>query len=129
MSFGTLAYNARLSQWQEPKYKEEKARVIEKHTNNTEFFLSFYTPERKLADLSSSKTSWKIFLDVNGQRYEGKASKIKIMLSEIQALYPYHNRWSYPYIVIFPVPTSEVENRPATMTITGTLGSAQLKFD
>lgn len=128
MTLGTLAHNARLSQWQELKYRDEKAKVIEKHTNNTEFFVSFYTPERKHADLSSSKTSWKIFLDVNGQRYEGKATKIKSMLSEIQALYPYHNRWSYPYTVLFPVPTSEIENKPATLTVTGTLGSAQLKY-
>ena len=129
MSLGMLAHNARLSQWQEPKYKDEKAKLIEKHMNNTEFFVSFYTPERKHADLSSSKTSWKIFLDVNGQRYEGKATKVKIMLSEIQALYPYHSRWSYPYIVLFSVPTSEVENKPALLTVTGTLGSAQLKFE
>ena len=129
MSQGTLAHNARMSQWQEYKYKEEKSKVIEKHTNNTEFFISFYTPERKHSDLSSRKTSWKIFLDVNGQRYEGKATKIKWILSEIQALYPFHNRWSYPYTVLFSVPTSEVENKPATLTITGTIGSAQLKFE
>lgn len=128
MSQGELAHNARVSQWQEAKYKEEKEKVIAKHTVSTEFFVSFYTPERKHSDLSQNKNLWKLFLDVNGQRYEGKATKIKSMLSEVQALYPLHNRWSVPFIVIFPVATSAIENKPAVFTVTGPLGSAQLKF-
>ena len=129
MSLGSLAHNARLSQWQETKYKEEKAKVIMNHTETTEFFVSFYTPERKHSNLAKDKNLWKIFLDVNGQRYEGKATKIKSLLSEVQALYPLHNRWSIPFLVTFPVSTSSVENKSAVFTVTGPLGSAQLKFE
>lgn len=124
----SLSHNARLQQWNEQKYKEEKAKVISKHAESTEFFVSFYSPERKHNDLSNNKTLWKIFLDVNGQRYEGKATKVKLLFSEIQVLYPYHNRWSTPYVVSFPVATTLVENKPATLTFTGAVSSTQLQF-
>lgn len=129
MSEGALAYRARLSQWPEPKFREEKSKLIASHATSTEFFVSFYTPERKHADLSQNKNLWKILLDVNGQRYEGKAAKVRLLLSEVQALYPRHNRWSTPYIITFPVSTTQVENKTAVLTITGTLGSAQVNFE
>jgi hypothetical protein len=125
---GQLANSARLAQWPEPKYREEKNKIIMKHTESTEFFVSFYTPERRHADLSPTKGIWKIFLDVNGQRYEGKATKLKGLLSEIQANYPQHNRWSVPYIVSFPVATAITEKKPATLTFTGAVSTAQLNF-
>lgn len=128
LSDNALSYNARLSQWNEETYKEERAKKVNKNAESTEFFISFYTPERKHSDLVGSKNLWKIFLDVNGQRYQGKATKIKMLFSEVQALYPHHNRWSYPYIVTFPVATSLVENKDAVLTFTGAVGSAQLNF-
>ncbi len=124
----TLSHNARLFQWQEPKYREERTKKVSKNAESSEFFVSFFTPERKHMDLSGAKNLWKIYLDVNGQRYEGKATKIKLSLSELQALYPYHNRWSTPYTVSFPVATSLIENKPATLVFTGAVGSAELAF-
>ena len=126
---GTLSHSARLAQWEEPKYKEERFKIVTKHTDRTEFFVSFYTPERKLADLANTKNLWKIYMDVNGQRYEGKATKVKQLLSEIQALYPHHNRWSTPFMISFPVSTALTENKSAVITLTGAVGSAQLKFE
>lgn len=124
----TISHSARISQWNEALYKEERAKKVNKNAETTEFFVSIFTPEKKHSDLSKSKNLWKIFLEVNGQRYEGKATKLKLMLSEIQALYRYHNRWSTPYIVSFPVATALVENKPATLTFTGAVGSAQLNY-
>ncbi|MFZ3230527.1 MAG: hypothetical protein WA160_10015 [Pseudobdellovibrio sp.] len=129
MSEGYLSHSTRLAQWQESKYREEKNKYVMKHTENTEFFVSFYTPERKHSDLSQSKNLWKIYLDVNGQRFEGKATKVKLMLSELQTYYPHHNRWSVPYVVSFPVATAITEKKPAVLTFTGALSSAQLKFE
>lgn len=124
----TLSHNARLFQWQEPKYREERTKKVSKNAESSEFFVSFFTPERKHMDLSGAKNLWKIYLDVNGQRYEGKATKIKLSLSEVQALYPYHNRWSTPYTINFPVATSLVENKDAVLVFTGAVGSAELKY-
>ena len=124
----SLSQNARSFQWNEQLYKEEREKKINSNANSTVFFISLYTPERKHSDLSKIKNLWKIFLEVNGQRYEGKATKIKLLLSEIQSLYPYHNRWSTPYHVSFPIATSLVENQSAILTLTGAVGSAQLKY-
>lgn len=124
-----LSHSARLSQWNEVKYRDERSKRIGKNAESTEFFVSFYAPEKKHTDLSTKKTIWKIFLDVNGQRYEGKATKIKSILSEIQALYPYHNRWSVPYTVSFPVATSLIEGKPAKLIFTGAVGSAELGYN
>lgn len=125
----SLSHNARLSQWDEMKYREERGKRVSKHADTTEFFVSLYTPERKHAELSNSKNLWKIYLDVNGQRYEGKAVKVKQLLSEVQAMYPHHNRWSTPFIVSFPIATSLAENRSAVLILTGAVGSAELHYD
>jgi hypothetical protein len=124
----SLSHRARLAQWNEAIYKEERAKKVNKNAEITEFFVSIYTPERRNSDLASSKNLWKIFLDVNGQRYEGKATKVKMLITEIQVMYPQHNQWSTPYIISFPVATSIVENKPATLIFTGAVGSAQLNF-
>ncbi len=128
LSNSYLSHNARLSQWNEAKYKEEHTKRINKNAESTEFFVSIYTPERKHSDLVGSKNLWKIYLDVNGQRLEGKATKVKSLLTEIQAMYPHHNRWSTPYIVSFPIATSIAESKEATLTFTGAVGSAQLNY-
>jgi hypothetical protein len=124
-----LSHSARLSQWNESKYREERAKRVNKNAENTEFFVSFFTPEKKHSDLSNQKNIWKVFLDVNGQRYEGKTAKIKLLLSEVQAQFPHHNRWSTPYYVSFPVATSLVEGKPAKLIFTGAIGSAELKYN
>lgn len=129
MTENLMAYSAKLSQWSFDKYKDEKSKLIVKHSGSTEFFVSFYTPERKHDDLSSRKTSWKIYLDLNGQRYEGQVTKIKALQLDLEALYPHHNRWSTPYLVVFPVSTPATDGKPLTLTVTGPLATAQLNWN
>ena len=121
--------NARIYQWDSDKYKDEKAKAESNLAKQTEVFLSFYVPDRKNDDLNKTKTLWKIFLDANGKRYEGKAEKIKTVIAEVIAIYPQHNRWSTPYKVTFNVPTSYVEASPVKLTLTGPVGSASVDFD
>ena len=102
--------------------------LVTKMAKETEFFISFFVPERKHDDLHKAKTLWKLFLDANGRRYEGKSSRMKTILSDVVSLYPQHNRWSTPYIVSFPVPVSMIENGGAILTITGPAGSTTLSF-
>jgi len=128
MTESLMAYSAKLSQWNLEKYKEEKNKLIENHSTQTEFFMSFYTPERKHDDLSIKQTSWKVYLDVGGQRYEGKATKVKSLFLDLEAIYPHHNRWSTPYVVSFPVATATTESQKMTITVTGPLATTQLNF-
>lgn len=124
-----LDHSGMLSQWDDTKFNEEKVKSDGRLNKQMEFFLSFFTPERKNDDLSKSNTIWKIFLDVDGRRFEGKATKIKQQLVEVEALYPYHNRFYTPYSITFPVSTRAIENKPMKLTITGAVGSATLKFN
>lgn len=123
-----LKQNARIYQWDKNKYEAEKSRISGEHAKQTEVFVSFFTPETKHNDLYKNKTLWKIFLDADGKRYEGKATKMKLLTTEIQSLYPLHTRFAVPYMVTFSVPTSTIENANSKLTITGPVGSAAVEF-
>ena len=120
--------NARLYQWDQKKYDTERAAALAKLNKNAEIFISFFTPERKHDDLNKSDSVWKIFLDANGQRYEGKATKMKQQTVEIASLFSYHTRFSTPYMLTFPVSMKRIERSGSTLTLTGPAGAAQLKF-
>lgn len=124
-----LALKKNISQWDVTKVNDEKFKTENKLNKDTEFFLSFYTPERTNNDLLKLNSMWKLFLDVDGKRYEGKVTKISHGLAEIQALYPYHNRFYTPYSVTFPVPIKSIENKTMKFTITSAVGSATLNFN
>jgi hypothetical protein len=128
MTEGYLSHSARLLQWSAAQHQTERSKLISQGTEKTEFFVSFYTPERKHNDLSSNKSIWKIYLDINGQRYEGTAKKIKSQLTEVETMYPSHNRWSTPYTVTFPIAAALADGKPAVLTFTGTVTSGQIKF-
>jgi hypothetical protein len=121
-------HNARIYQWDEITYNNKKSETENNLSKKTQIFLSFFVPERKHDDLSKSKTTWKIFLDAGGKRYEGKAEKMKNLLAEVVGLYPHHNRWSTPYMLTFNVPTSMVENTVSKLTLTGPVVSATVDF-
>jgi len=115
-------------QWTQEQYKTETEKSLDLRKKQSEIFLSFYVPERKHDDLAKTKTVWRIFLDSNGQRYEGKAAKISAIYGEIKSLYPHHNRWSTPYKITFPVPIKNIENSESKLTMTGPIGSVQMEF-
>lgn len=127
-NLGVVQKNARLYQWNKSKYDEEVLKSQQKAQQETEIFVSFFTPEKKHDDLHKNKTLWKIFLDVNGKRYEGKAAKIKLLTTEIQAFYPEHNTFSTPYLVSFGVPANSLEKSDAKLTLTGPITSVSLDF-
>lgn len=120
---------ARVFIWDENKYTQEKIKAEEKLRKEAEFFVSFFTPDRKHDDLHKNKTLWKIFLDVDGKRLEGKVTKVKLLTEEIQSLYPFHNRFSTPYLISFPIAMKDIEKSGSLkLTITGPVGSATVDF-
>ena len=128
MTENILAYSAKLSQWSEAVYQDEKSKMISSHSTQTEFFLSFFVPEKKHDNLNIKKTTWKVYLDVNGQRYEGVAVRNKSLFLDLEAIYPHHNRWSTAYTLTFPVSTASTEGKNLTVSITGPIASTQVKF-
>ncbi len=118
----------RFYQWTEERLNEEIKKSQERLMKQTEVFLSFYTPERKDDNLNKPDTRWQIFLDVDGKRYDGKATKIKQLVSEIQSFYPYYNRLATPYLVTFPVPMNSLDGKKVKVTVSGPIDSAVLSF-
>lgn len=123
------ARSSQMYQWDDAALASERQKAEQYLSNQTEVVLSFYTPEAKHDNLNRSKTLWKIFLDAGGKRYEGKATKMKLLTSEIQSLYPYHNRWSTPYKITFPVSMKSIEASEIKFTLTGAIGSESVTFN
>lgn len=123
-----LYYLTSLYQWDESKSQAEGEKIFKDSKTSTQFFVSFFTPERKNIDLSKKNTIWKFFLDVDGRRFEGTATRFKAPMAETEVIYPYHNRFYIPYLISFPVPTEAIENKPVELTITGAVDSGTLKF-
>lgn len=119
----------RLYLWNDDKYLQEKAKLESRMATETEFFVSFFTPERKNDDLFKKESIWRVFLDSNGRRYEAKIEKVKLPFAEIVGMYPTHNRFTTPYRIVFPVPTAEVQAAASVLTFTSPLANAQLKFN
>ena len=114
--------------WDPQQLQAERDKAAEKMAASTEVFLSFYTPERKNDNLTDSKSIWRIYLDLGGKRYEGKARKARKLFAEMATLFPYHTRWNTAYYIEFPVPTAEVENVSSRLTVTGPLGIKEVDF-
>lgn len=125
---GMLKRQADYYQWEDEKLSTEKEKIAQETSSMTKIHVSFFTPERKNDNLTGSKTIWRIFLDAGGQRYAGTVKKDNRLLAELQVLYPYHTRWTTPYIFEFPVPTSVIEGQNATLTVTGPLGTRTINF-
>lgn len=123
-----LLNQARLYQWSPEQLETEKIKAQENLNKQTQVFVSLYTPEKKHDDLHKNKTLWKIFLDSQGRRYEGKAAKVKLLTSEIQSLYPDHTRFGTPYLVTFAIPARDIESGPVKFTLTGPVDSVSLEF-
>lgn len=120
--------NARMYLWDQTKYETEKRDLNDRLARQTEVFVSFYSPERKWDDLAKSKTLWRVYLDANGQRYEGKAVKLKLLPRELQSLYHYHTGFSTPYSVTFPVATRSIDGKPVRLVLTGSVDAVTLNF-
>lgn len=115
-------------QWDRAKQATEREKSDREKGAETRVFLTFFTPDRRNDNLSDVRSIWRVYLDVNGQRYAGKVERVRTLLAELQVLYPYHTRWNSPYMVSFPVSTTRIENYPMTFTITGPLGTRAVKF-
>ncbi len=128
LSQAQLEQSARLYQWDRAQFQAEKNKVDQTLKDQTEIFLSFYTPEKKNDDLNKSGTQWRVYLESGGRRWEGKVKKIKTTLSEVQGIYPHHTRFATPYSITFPVATAEVTAQDVQFLLAGPAGTTKLEF-
>ena len=114
--------------WSEEEAEQKLQERMEKLNNQTLFWLSFFTGERKNDNLSHKNSIWKIYLETPSGRYEGRAYKTNMNFSEAQSIIPYHNRWSSSYYLEFPVATDQVQYDKLKLIITGPLGRREVQF-
>ncbi|GEM_PF-2602754 len=94
-----------------------------------EFYLSFYTPDRKSNQLESEKSTWQIFLNHNGKRYLAKVFRIKEDKRTLYKLYPHQTPWHKPYKVTFDLKLKDVQpDSPIEFQISGPLGQSKVQF-
>ncbi len=115
-------------EWDQFEEQEKLNERMQELSDKTKMWLSFFTPERKNDNLANKISIWKIYLEANGQRYEGRPYKANMNLDEAKALFPYHSRWATAYYVDFPIPTAEIENSSPKLIITGPLGRREVQF-
>lgn len=115
-------------QWSRQQYLQEKQADMKLRSTEAQFFLQFFTPDVIYDDLNKPRTIWRVYLEWNGQRYEGTVKKVIAKPVEIQALYPSFDRFSTPYMVTFQVPMNAVEQSPARVVLTSSIGQAEFLY-
>ena len=114
--------------WTPEQQRQEREKSFQEMAAYSKIFMSFYSPENDYDDLSKPNSMWKVYLETNGQRYEGKVKKDLNKMAELRQLYPYIDRFRTLYNVTFEVPMSAVEQQTAIFTLTSSLGTASFEF-
>jgi len=123
-----LQKTAETMQWDTKNAQAEREKMFQQNSNSTKFFASFFVPTQRLNRLHKPESVWKIYLEANGERYEGKATKRTEPLEILQAMYPAHSRWAVPYDITFPVPLGVVDNSSVKLIFTSSVAKAELIF-
>ena len=115
-------------QWSRQQYLQEKQNDLKTRSTEAQFFIQFFTPDVLYDDLNKPKTIWRLYLEWNGQRYEGTVKKVIAKPVEIQSLYPTFDRFSTPYMVTFQIPMNAVEQSGSRVLLTSSIGQAEFVF-
>ena len=116
-------------QWDDSQYQEKRRDYLQTASQNTQVFLSFFTPNNKNNNLDKYDALWKVFLILDGRKYEAKAAKAKTPSSRLGSLYPSHNGFSHAYVLSFAIPLGEIEKASEIrLLLTGNLASSNLPF-
>lgn len=108
----------------------------QKQKTTTSFFMCFYTPKRKWNRLHKSDPSWRLWLiDANGNKVAPmQIKKLPRVSVATTKWYPYLDKWSRYYEVIFPREDDEgkrleLEKGKITFMIAGVYGSTEMVWD
>lgn len=123
-----LNQQAEFRGWDDQTLQLELQKANDQRLNQSLFFLRFFVPESDYDDLHKPNSIWKIYLTVDGQRFQGKVKKDFSKLVEIQTIYPFFDRFSTAYEVTFPIGRPSLEGRNYTILLTSSLGKAEFNF-
>jgi hypothetical protein len=124
----------RLAQWKAMTLPERERLLAAERAEGEryeDFFLAFYTGDRRANDLATRRSTWRIALAVPG---EGEMLPVKVeevpIDPTLEMLYPYLGKFDLAYRVRFPrwtgpKPLAEV---PFDLVIAGALGKVELRW-
>jgi hypothetical protein len=114
--------------WDSRKMQAERERNSQEMSSQTQFFIQLYTPDVEYNDLGKYNSIWKIYLVIDGHRFEGKAKKMHGKPIEFQAVYPEYDSFSRPYLLTFNVATTDAIRHDVKLVLASTLGVAEFNF-
>lgn len=120
--------NAQIYQWDATQLRSEQDKRQADLAKESKIFLSYYSPAREHDDLNKNNSIWKVYLESNGQKYQGKVVKTKLKEIQVRDLLPFHNRFSTAYEAIFPVSMHSIERGISYLIISSSLGTVRLEF-
>jgi hypothetical protein len=123
-----LNQTAHYLSWDSRKMQTERDRNSQDMSSQTQVFIQLYTPEVEYNDLGKYNSIWKIYLVVDGHRFEGKAKKMHGKPIEFQSIYPNYDSFSRPYILTFNVATNDAIRHDIKLVLASTLGTAEYNF-
>lgn len=123
-----LRLNSQFKNWTAKEADKNKVERTQHLSENSEFFLAFYSPKTKRNKLDQAAADWKAVLKVDGQEYEGEIKVRKNISHHNKIYYPDLNPWSTPYLVTFPVSTQDLDSNKFTVLILGPEGMASFKY-
>lgn len=107
----------------DPEEKQESLQIFSRHLEEeTEFFVSLYSPRPEAAVLGFGNPMWKVFLITDQGRKEplGIREIHKSQLT-LQPFFPYVEKWHRNYVLRFPGSSPE----SVTLVLTGPQGRAE----
>lgn len=129
------ARTRQLANWKEMTPEErEKLLAAERAEGERyeDFFLAFYTADRRANDLLSHRSTWRIALAVPGEG-EMLPERVETVTIDptLEALYPYIGKFDLAYRIRFPRwkgdrPLAEI---PFELVISGALGKIELPWN
>lgn len=121
-----LRYYKQLRNEEGQKLREK---AFQEMSSETQFFVSYYSPQKSLLHLNKGDALWKIYLEQDGRKHEASIDMYPGIKFEQKKLFPKFTRWSKGYILRFKVPTTVTENNDFKIIMTSSAGRAIFNFN
>ncbi|MFW5731068.1 MAG: hypothetical protein ACOCPN_01550 [Desulfonatronovibrionaceae bacterium] len=107
----------------DPEETQESLQIFSRHLEEeTEFFVSLYSPQPKATELGFKDSAWKVYLQTaQGRREPLEIREVHQSLVTLQPFFPYVEKWHQNYVLRFPGSSPE----SAALVLTGPQGRAE----
>lgn len=123
-----LEMKAEVLGWTTAELEEKRKKASDDRITHSHFFLRFYSPNVDYNDLHQPDSIWEVYLIVGNQKFDAVVKKDFSKLVDLQAIYPFFDRFSSGYDLQFPIGEASLVGHPHKVVIASTLGKAEFSF-